>query len=106
MTLREAYSVPKHTSAICVQSFDDSLNSAIHITYRSWLRSSSMHEPRDPPLKVVIRVVVFNTAPSLSRTNRPNDIHSFGQIRLDSKWVIKNGELTRVAVRRQQTRLL
>ena len=40
-------------SAICVQKFDDSLISAIHITYRSWLRSSSMHEPRDPPLKVV-----------------------------------------------------
>ena len=40
-------------SAICVQSFDDSLNSAIHTTYRSLLRSSSMHEPRDPPLKVV-----------------------------------------------------
>ena len=42
-------------SAICVQRFDDSLNSAIHTTYRSWLRSSSMHEPRDPPLKVVSR---------------------------------------------------
>jgi len=41
-------------SAICVQRFDDSLNPAIHITYRSSLRSSSMHEPRDPPLKVVI----------------------------------------------------
>ena len=41
-------------SAICVQRFDDSLNSAIHTTYRSWLRSSSMHEPRDPPLKVII----------------------------------------------------
>ena len=40
-------------SAICVQRFDDSLNSAIHITYRSLLRSSSMHEPRDPPFKVV-----------------------------------------------------
>ena len=40
-------------SAICVQRFDDSLHSAIHITYRNWLRSSSMHEPRDPPLKVV-----------------------------------------------------
>ena len=39
-------------SAICVQRFDDSLNSAIHTTYRTWLRSSSMHEPRDPPLKV------------------------------------------------------
>ena len=41
-------------SAICVQRFDDSLNSAIHTTYRNWLRSSSMHEPRDPPLEVVL----------------------------------------------------
>jgi hypothetical protein len=38
--------------AICVQRFDDSLNSAIHITYRISLRSSSMPEPRDPLLKV------------------------------------------------------
>ena len=53
MTLKEAYSVPKHTSAICVQSFDDSLNSAIHITYRISLRSSSLREPRYPLLKVV-----------------------------------------------------
>ena len=28
--------------------------SAIHINSRSWLRSSSTHEPSDPPLKVVI----------------------------------------------------
>ena len=40
-------------SAICVQRLDDSLSSAIHTTYRTWLRSSSMHEPRDPPLKVM-----------------------------------------------------
>ncbi|CAG8852493.1 13908_t:CDS:1, partial [Gigaspora margarita] len=38
-------------SAICVQKFDDSRNSAIHITYRISLRSSSMREPRDPLLK-------------------------------------------------------
>ena len=30
-----------------------SLCSAIHINSRSWLRSSSTHEPSDPPLKVV-----------------------------------------------------
>ena len=36
-------------SASCVQKFDDSLNSAIHTTYRILLRSSSMHKPRDPP---------------------------------------------------------
>ena len=40
-------------SAKCVQRFDDSRNSAIHITYRSSLRSSSLREPRDPLLKVV-----------------------------------------------------
>ena len=38
---------------MCVQRFDDSLNSAIHITYRISLRSSSMWEPRDPLLKVL-----------------------------------------------------
>ena len=40
-------------SAMCVQRFDDSLSCAIHITYRISQRSSSIHEPRDPPLKVV-----------------------------------------------------
>jgi hypothetical protein len=40
--------------ARCVQRFDDSLNSAIHITYRISLRSSSMREPRDPLLKVLL----------------------------------------------------
>lgn len=39
---------------MCVQRFDDSLDSAIHITYRISLRSSSMPEPRDPLLKVLI----------------------------------------------------
>ena len=38
---------------MCVQRFDDSLNSAIHTTFRISLRSSSMPEPRDPLLKVV-----------------------------------------------------
>ncbi|RDD37650.1 putative uncharacterized protein ART3, partial [Trichoplax sp. H2] len=38
-------------SAICVQRFDDSLNFAIRTTYRTLLRSSSIREPRDPPLK-------------------------------------------------------
>src|SRR5690349_4572971 len=40
-------------SAMCVQRFDDSLNSAIHTTYRISLRSSSLREPRDPLPKVV-----------------------------------------------------
>ena len=36
---------------MCVQRFDDSLNPAIHITYRISLRSSSFVEPRDPSLR-------------------------------------------------------
>lgn len=46
--------------AMCVQRFDGSLNSAIHITYRISLRSSSMPEPRDPLLKVLIILFVFS----------------------------------------------
>jgi hypothetical protein len=44
---------------MCVQRFDDSLNSAIHTTYRISLRSSSMPEPRDPLLKVLIFCIIF-----------------------------------------------
>ena len=48
-----------YRSATCVQRFDDSLSCAIRITYRSSQRSSSLHEPRDPPLKVV-RIVNYD----------------------------------------------
>jgi hypothetical protein len=47
--------------AMCVQRFDDSLNSAIHTTYRISLRSSSMREPRDPLLKVLTCFDVLTT---------------------------------------------
>ena len=47
-------------SAICVQRFDDSLNSAIRITYRISLRSSSLREPRYPLLRVVFFNVQIN----------------------------------------------
>jgi hypothetical protein len=49
------FGIPK--GARCVQRFDDSLNSAIHITYRISLRSSSMREPRDPLLKVLFVII-------------------------------------------------
>ena len=52
--------------AICVQRLDDSLNSAIHITYRSSLRSSSMPEPRDPLLKVLTDLSKTHSDDSLS----------------------------------------
>src|ERR1700754_1705802 len=51
--LKEACSWAYPKSAICVQRFDDSLNSAIRITYRISLRSSSLREPRYPLLRVV-----------------------------------------------------
>ena len=52
--LKEACFLAYPKSAICVQRFDDSLNSAIRITYRISLRSSSLREPRYPLLRVVL----------------------------------------------------
>src|SRR6187402_3660752 len=49
--------------AMCVQRFDDSLKSAIHITYRISLRSSSMPEPRDPLLKVLTYCISYSERP-------------------------------------------
>lgn len=46
-------------SAICVQGFDDSQNSAIHMTYHILLCPSSIGEPRYPMLKVVLKIVVI-----------------------------------------------
>jgi hypothetical protein len=46
--------------AMCVQRLDDSLNSAIHISYRISLRSSSMPQPRDPLLKVLIVCLLYS----------------------------------------------
>ena len=53
MTLKQMCFRAEPGSAICVQSFDDSLNSAIRTTYRISLRSSSLREPRYPLLEVV-----------------------------------------------------
>ena len=62
-TLQQACSQAYPGSAMCVQSFDDSLNSAIRITYRISLRSSSLREPRYPLLKVVSHwYVIYNAA--------------------------------------------
>jgi hypothetical protein len=54
----------RHTSAngsaSCVQNFDDSLSSAIRMTYRISLRSSSLWEPRHPLLKVFDIIFVLD----------------------------------------------
>ena len=57
--------------AMCVQRFDDSLNSAIRITYRISLRSSSMPEPRDPLLKVLLRFQFIKFVLAASNSPRP-----------------------------------
>ena len=60
--------------AICVQRFDDSLNSAIHITYRISLRSSSMPEPRDPLLKVLCFFKVSTQTAKIGGQNLGEDL--------------------------------
>jgi hypothetical protein len=59
--LKEAWSQGYPETAICVQRFDDSLNSAIRITYRISLRSSSLREPRYPSLTVVFVCVLLKS---------------------------------------------
>ena len=67
-TLQQACYQECPGSARCVQSFDDSLDSAIRITYRISLRSSSMWEPRHPSLKVVL-ISVMSAAQVIIKRN-------------------------------------
>jgi hypothetical protein len=87
--------------AMCVQRFDDSLNSAIHITYRISLRSSSMREPRDPLLKVFF--FVSSLVPS-SLARWPSDGGGDGGLgRIVCSWTSpggRPGEATVVCTRR------
>ena len=46
---------------------------AIHINSRSWLRSSSTHEPSDPPLRVVYKFLFLLKEPSLVKARQGND---------------------------------
>jgi hypothetical protein len=46
---------------------------AIHINSRSWLRSSSTHEPSDPPLRVVYKFSFPLEEPSLVKAGQGND---------------------------------
>ena len=79
--LKEACSQVYPESAICVQRFDDSLNSAIRITYRISLRSSSLREPRYPLLRVVLCFVLMLTileiVESMPNKSRPQLIQLF-----------------------------
>jgi len=44
----------QHLSAICVQQSKDSRSSAIHLAYRSLLRSSSTFYPRHPSIRDIM----------------------------------------------------
>ena len=68
--LEGTYFQAKLGNAMCVQSLDDSLNSAIHITYRISLRSSSLREPRYPSTGVVVWIVVSARAHTGPRKKR------------------------------------
>lgn len=57
-------------AAMCVRLVDVSGILAIHIPTRSLLRSSSTHEPSDPPLRVVI-FALRRTLPTLNRLPPP-----------------------------------
>ena len=58
-------------SAMCVQGFDDSLNSAIHTTYRISLRPSSLRLPRHPWFAIVKVVFLVEATGYTSVTRYP-----------------------------------
>ena len=56
---------------------------AIHINSRSWLRSSSTHEPSDPPLRVVFPTRAERVLFSVPR--RPRNERAGGPRRPDGR---------------------
>jgi len=55
--------------------------SAIHINYRSWLRSSSTHEPSDPPLRIVRFLAILH-----EDAIEIDDLVEFGCWRHSNQW--------------------
>lgn len=86
-TLRQACYRENPESAMCVQNLDDSRGLAIRITYRISLRSSSLWEPRHPPLKVVnvsigfrwVQVVLFQVSSNIITDNETPDTDTHTQ---------------------------
>ena len=72
---------------------------AIHISSRSWLRSSSTHEPSDPPLRIVLFILYsvkkkkrsvnppfsFQPSPLFKRKNKKQEAAGSGRTLLPSK---------------------
>ena len=93
----ERASTEVREGAMCVQRLDDSLNSAIRTTYRSSLRSSSKHEPRGPPLEVVLFVSqlltpqFFNNSQLKKTTSVHNKAAELGRATA-SRWATTTAE--------------
>ena len=82
------FGIPK--GAMCVQRLDDSRNSAIHISFRISLRSSSMREPRDPLLKVLV-IIRFTRTTLMTEFGRAFGGHGVGRLSpsRDGPWPAK-----------------
>ena len=78
------------SSAICVQKFDDSRNSAIHTTYRISLRSSSLREPRYPLLRVVSVSFAFPSPNHLRPEQLPAQFFSLKFYRVYCVKLVRN----------------
>jgi hypothetical protein len=82
------------SGAICVQGLDDSRSSAIRITYRISLRSSSIREPRYPSSGVVSATREINSWGG--GTRRP-DATVFGRLRSSTTPARARGRVRRMA---------
>jgi hypothetical protein len=80
--LEEVCFQPEAGSAICVQRFDDSLNSAIRTTYRISLRSSSLLMPRYPSTRVVYLIVTGDQSARSATKSRQTVTPSRGGVDL------------------------
>lgn len=67
---------------------------AIHITSRSWLRSSSTHEPSDPPLRVLSRSSLKDTRRRHAETGERRHGKSTVVIRRKTKTTSTRGRPT------------
>ena len=63
---------------------------AIHINSRSWLRSSSTHEPSDPPLKVVFVFAKSQARTSARRRRQPTALASLAFLQPQVSYAIGN----------------
>ena len=101
--LEEVCLQPEAGSAICVQRFDDSLNSAIRTTYRISLRSSSLLMPRYPSTRVVYfgwSVAGTGSEDRRARKARRRCTHNSG----DAMRGRRTSAHTRVCVRKRDTK--